>query len=256
MQNIHLKGLRNTRDLGGMQAADGVVRAGLLLRGGHLHDVKPREAVALQAEYNLSTIIDLRTDIERDEKPDAAIPGAEYRHMPILDEATVGITHEQRSDDRASLLARLPDIRMLYASMVSGEAAQRLGAVVRFVMQSAVRGQAVLYHCTEGKDRTGLVSLMLLSVLGVPEDVIMQDYLFTNGYANARARKYYWLVRLLKRDKEAAAKIRGLFIADASYLEAAMDAAKQDYGSMSAFLTHGLGIGEQEQLAFKESMIV
>lgn len=255
MQNIKLKGLRNTRDLGGLQSPQGVVRSKLLLRGGHLHDVGPREAEALQAQFDLRYIIDLRTDMERDEKPDAKIPGAEYRHMPILDEATVGITHEQRTDDHASLLSRLPDIRELYAGMVSGVQAQRLAAVVHLAMDAASRGQAVLYHCTEGKDRTGVVSLVLLWMLDVPMEAIMQDYLFTNGYAQARARKYYWLVRVMKRDKAAASKVRGLFLADKGYLGAAIEAVEQSYGSMRAFVTDGLGVDEAEREAFKHAML-
>jgi len=255
MQNIQIKGLRNTRDLGGLPTERGViVRAGLLLRGGHLHDVDARNAAKLQSAYQVRHIIDLRTDIERDEKPDAPIPGARYYHLPILEAATVGITHEQASDDRASLLARLPDIRELYASMVVGDAAERLSSVVRLIVEAGARNEPVLFHCTEGKDRTGLVSLVLLSMLDVPMEAILEDYLFTNGYARSRARKYYWIVLLLKRDRALARKIRGLFLADKTYLDAALEAIERNYGSMRAFVTDGLHITEQEQRAFSENM--
>ena len=256
MQNIKTQGLRNTRDLGGLPTRSGaVVRPGLLLRGGHLHDVSERSAALFQAIYHVRHIIDLRTDIERSESPDAPIPGAQSYHMPIYDEAMVGITHEHASDDRASIIACLPDMPELYVDMVTGKAAEHLSDIAHLIVEVAARDEAVLFHCTEGKDRTGLVSLVLLSMLDVPMEAIVEDYLFTNRYSRARARKYYWLVLLMKRDRALARKVRNLFYADEAYLRAALSAIEQTHGSMGAFITDGLRISEQEQRVFAAALL-
>ena len=111
----------------------------------------------------------------------------------------------------------------------------------------------MLYHCTEGKDRTGIVTLVLLSILGASQQAIADDYLRTNDIARAKASRLYWLVRLLKRDKAVAEKMRSVFVADISYLNAAIDEVNTTWGSIAAFTADGLGIDEQRQAAFRHA---
>ena len=256
VQNIGLEGSKNTRDLGGLRAVGGTVRPRMLLRGGHLHNLTHRDRTLLRGDYRVRLIIDLRTDVECAERPDVEIPGVVYEHIPILDAATVGITHEHASDNRTDLLAQLPDMRQLYRAMLHGEGIRGLAEAVGLITEFAGIDGAVLFHCTEGKDRTGAVSLFLLWMLGVPYAGIMEDYLFTNSVATARARRYYWSVRLLKRDKALATRIRSLFLADASYLDALRDEAESLYGSMDACISEGMGISARAQQEFRTRMLM
>ena len=256
MQNIGLSGTKNTRDLGCLRAVGGTVRPHMLLRGGHLHNLTKRDCSVLRDDYHVRLILDLRTDRECDEKPDIEIPGAVYQRVPLLDAAVLGITHEQETDDRTNLLAQLPDMRQMYRSLVHGNSFGKLAEAVGLIMEFAGTDGAILFHCTEGKDRTGAVALFLLWILGVPYAGIIEDYLFTNNIAAARARRYYWMVRLLKRDKTLAARIRTLFLADASYLDALRSEVESTYGSMDACIAEGMGISSREQQDFRSRLLI
>ena len=256
MQNIGLKGAKNTRDLGGLRAVGGVVRPGMLFRSGHLHNLTSRDISILRDEMRVRLVIDLRTDMERDEKPDVQIPGIVYQHMPIIDAATVGITHERSSDSKAEILADLPDIRLLYRNVLHDRSLERLAEVIGLITEFAGQDGAILYHCTEGKDRAGIVTLILLWILGVPYAGIMEDYLYTNHATRSRAQRYYWMVRLLKRDKVIAERVRSLFAADPSYLDSACDEARELFGSMDALIEEGLRISPSEQQDFRSRMLL
>ena len=255
MQNIGLKGSKNTRDLGGMRAVGGVVQPRMLLRGGHLHDLTRRDIATLQDDYRVRLIIDLRTDIECAERPDLEIPGAVREHMPLLDAAAVGITHEQVTEDKAAVLASLPDIGSLYRSMLHGASLMHLAEVIGLITEFAGTDGSVLFHCTEGKDRTGIVALILLWIIGVPYAGIMEDYLFTNNVAKIKAQRAYWAIRLFKRDAAAAKKIQGLLLAKKSYLDAVVDEAGREFGSMAEFIERGLGITPVQQQAFRARVL-
>ncbi len=253
MSFVGLKGSANARDLGGAVCQGGVLRPKLLLRSGNLHRLTPRDIAVLRNDYNLKLVVDLRTDTERAKKPDVAIPGAEYASIPLFCESTVGITHERqsiralRSVDVAS---RLPDMEALYRSMVTGDHMESLARAVRLIVNQSDGSGAIIYHCTEGKDRTGVISLVLLSLLGVGSDDIFADYLSTNEVARRRARRYRRMFHLLTGDRIAAAKIEEVFLADASYLMAAQTAIKESYGSFDAYARQGLGINDEMRAAF------
>lgn len=253
MQPDTVKHVRNFRDLGGITCSGGQVKCGLLLRSGHLAKLKPHDVETLLDRFDLGLVVDLRTATERAEKPDAAIPGAENLHAPLFSESTVGITHERASDGWAALEERLPDMQTLYRSMVSGENIAHLSKAVGLIVDAVIEGRAVLYHCTEGKDRTGIVTLVLLAMLGATQEAIAEDYLRTNETAQSKANRLYWLVRLLKRDKTVAEKMRSVFVADTPYLNAAIDEVNATWGSIAAFTVDGLGIDEQRQAAFRHA---
>ena len=79
-----LRGAPNARDLGGLPTMDGrTIRPGLLLRSGELAGITEPDAQTL-TEYPLRTVVDFRTDLEREQKPDRVLPGVQYVHCPIV----------------------------------------------------------------------------------------------------------------------------------------------------------------------------
>ena len=89
-----LRGAPNARDLGGLPTMDGrTIRPGLLLRSGELAGITEPDAQAL-TEYPLRTVVDFRTDLEREQKPDRVLPGVQYVHCPIVQQAAAGLTRE------------------------------------------------------------------------------------------------------------------------------------------------------------------
>ena len=89
---IKLKSLYNTRDLGGMPAENGtVIKEGLLYRSGRLHKI-PKSTAKTLFDLGIKTIIDFRTDVERNEKPDTVIEGIKYINCPLVCTATYSCT--------------------------------------------------------------------------------------------------------------------------------------------------------------------
>ena len=100
-----LRGAPNARDLGGLPTMDGrTVRPGLLLRSGELAGITERDAQTL-ADYPLRTVVDFRTDLEREQKPDRVLPGVQYVHCPIVQQAAAGLTREEHADPYAAVVA-------------------------------------------------------------------------------------------------------------------------------------------------------
>ena len=114
---------------------------------------------------------------------------------------------------------------------------------------------AVLWHCTEGKDRCGLLSAMTLFLLGVPEEDVIEDYLKTNTFAAKRIDKMYQKWRSLGISKGRAEGMLGLFMAKEEYIEAALDSVRKTYGSIDLFLRDALEISDDEKESFREKVL-
>ena len=255
MENIALAGSRNIRDLGGIAVEGGVVRDRLLLRGGSLFACTPRDMSLLRDEHGLSLIVDLRTPTERSQKPDKTIAGVDNVHIPLFEEATVGITREQVRGLKSDLAQLIPSMDVLYQRMVSDDCRGNVALAVRTILEAAASGRTVLFHCTEGKDRTGLMAALLLSTLGASREDILDDYLFTNTVNERKANRYYWLVRVLRRDEAVAEKLRSVYSASADYLDAAFDAMNEDWGGVMPFMEQGLGIDPALLDAFRSNAV-
>jgi protein-tyrosine phosphatase len=183
-------------------------------------------AEVLLEQYHLKAVIDLRTFIEREEMPDYGIAGVEYLHIPLFDEARAGSSHEKSTRD---MDARIPDMTDLYRRIVTDEcSAARIKEVIGILNDNRREG-AVLWHCTEGKDRCGIISAWFLLSKGIEQDTVMRDYLKTNETAEKRAA-YYYNVALEKCGSVAVAeKVRDAFLAKRGYMEPVIDILAQRF---------------------------
>ena len=186
----------NLRDLGGIPSQDGNVKTphGLYLRSGKLSILTPEECKKLCQEYHIACVIDLRTPIEAKEFPDPLPYCVEYIQISLLKDATVGITHETGSDPMTiirslrknpeKLKEMVPDFKQMYQRIVTDEYSRgQLDLVVNHLRKNAAEGKCTLFHCTAGKDRTGIVSMALLKSYGVSDEDIIRDYMRTNRNA-------------------------------------------------------------------------
>lgn len=172
--------LMNMRELGGIEAADGRhVRRGLLYRGGALANLTPAERERVDG-FGLRRILDLRSAAEASESPDYVPRGVEYLRVAGMYDA-VG----NEMDFSPAAVARLAAansrpmrfMRGLYMSMVRGNPAMHA------IVECLTAGKSPLYfHCSAGKDRTGVAAALILTLLGVPDDVIAEEFLLTNAY--------------------------------------------------------------------------
>ena len=242
-RRISFEKIPNARDMGGLCTAQGcIISSGFLIRSASLSNATEADRNILREKYHLSKIIDLRTNVEREEMPDVPIALVDYLPIPIFDKGVAGISHEKRSS-RESFLTVIPRMDQLYSKMVTDASCRiNLGKAARCVMEHDFSKGSVLWHCTEGKDRCGLLSTVLLLALGVKRSTIMEDYLLTNLVNAAKSEQYYH--RLLKDGKtEAEAEmIRDIFLAKEEYLDAAFSAIDTHYKSTDTFLCDGLSL--------------
>ncbi|MBQ8162675.1 MAG: tyrosine-protein phosphatase [Clostridia bacterium] len=255
-----LSSLPNCRDLGGLRAADGrVIRGGFLIRSAALSSAGQEELAFLRDRLHLQTVLDLRTPEEASEAPDAQTDGISIVPLPLVTEAQIGMTREKNTDERAtsgSGAASLPSLRVLYGLLIQNPECQvRLGEAARLVMEACLQGHAVLWHCTEGKDRCGILTMVLLSSLGVSRDVILGDYLKTNLYSEKRAEGMYHRALQGGAGEQAALAVRDLFLAKEEYLQAAFLEIDRLSGSTDVYLEDRLQLPRELLQAFREAML-
>ena len=241
---IALASIHNSRDLGGTKASSGrAIRPGCLIRSAHLGGAREEDLLALRRDHRLRTVIDLRTDQERQEAPDHT-EGLCYLPLPVLRDLKAGITHEKRTADE-----EFPDMALLYRLMMQREEGQQgFRQVLQAIFTQDYAQGAVLWHCTEGKDRCGMTTALVLEALGVDRETILQDYLTTNQVNLQKAQAIY--ERLLPLRGEAFARsVYRAYIADERYLRAAWEAMGQDY------LSRALAIPQETILRFRDQVL-
>ncbi len=162
----------NFRDLGGLPTADGrTVRAGRVFRSNCLVDLGAGDLEALRSQLRIATVIDLRGPAEAEREGPTAVDALALRveRLPLIDEKVTG------PGDITDLLTR-------YETYLKGAGA----SVVRALEVIADEGNhPVVFHCTTGKDRTGVVAAILLGCLGVAPEVIAADYGVSAGDPSA-----------------------------------------------------------------------
>ena len=165
---IDLAGCLNFRDLGGHPTADGRrVRWRRIFRSDALHLLTREDVVRLRDEIGLGEVIDLRStaELRREGRGPLEAHPIRFHHVPLFDGIS-GETREQAS--RFDLTGRY----VLLAEF----AREPIGRVIATL---AAADRPAVFHCAAGKDRTGVISAILLSLLGVPDEIVVADYAAT-----------------------------------------------------------------------------
>lgn len=170
---IGLEGAKNTRDLGGYPtAAGGFTVSGRFLRSDAPHALSAADLDRLVG-LGLHTVVDLRSPDEAARKPSklAGAPGLRYLSIPLVDD--VGAHGATRAEEEG--FGSMAD---LYRALLS-----RAGDRFAMVFEAFAASEGLsLFNCAAGKDRTGLVAMLLLDLVGVPGDLIVADYAATAVY--------------------------------------------------------------------------
>lgn len=251
--------LHNTRDLAGMKTADGyTIRTGLLFRSGHLSDLSEKDISILSD--TIHTIIDFRSDQERTDQPDKPVPGVQSIHIPIVDSLTAGISREEEADRSIfqSLALKPAEAKAymcgMYRAFVSDYAVRQYSRFIKTILEN---DGPVLWHCTAGKDRAGIASVIVEEILGVGKEDIVSDYLKTNEYLE---QDIVFLTDFVKKQIGtdsglADESLRYLFGAEKDYLLTFFDAVDQEYGSIEVFVEDGLGVDEEMRNLLREKYL-
>lgn len=270
-QNIRLVGVGNARELGGYPAADGsIVKRGVLLRTAALSRATKKDLQRLHEVYHLAKIIDLRTTGEAVYAQDPEIPGAAHIHLRIVDEKYLDWKQKSaKPEDIAGLDLTKPanQIRLavkigivgpqMYIGLISREQGRRGYAQMFEEALKLPEGHALLFHCTQGKDRTGLAAMLLLSALGVNEQIILADYELTNAYNAALiAYERSMLMATGIKGAELETYLRAMDEVDPRYMINALNWMKEHYGSAMGYIHEALGIDKSKVRRLRERYLV
>ncbi|GAA0343950.1 hypothetical protein GCM10008967_37990 [Bacillus carboniphilus] len=252
LREIKLEGSFNFRDLGGYQTVDGRrVKQGLLYRSGNLSRLTESDMEIIKP-LGIKKICDLRGDDEVERFPDPLIAEAVWHHTPILsDEMMLGQVGEHTSFADQLRKTKPGELLLnLNKKMVSYRNAFRKVLDVLLTEPQT----PLLFHCMAGKDRTGAVAALILSVLGVPRNVILEDYLYTNetleeANANFYAIGYNDLPNIDQKVLEA------LFEARAEYIHAYLDELEAGFESAEVYAVEVLGLSLEDIDTLKSHLL-
>ena len=268
---INMEGQKNIRDLGNTITSDGLrVRRGKLIRSGRLSELSDKDVSFLLGSCRVRTVIDLRTMRECLERPDPRWAIVEHARIPLLSDDQMGLSifrAGSAAKERVSVLDTLINMTSgpaytpkqyltdIYRSFITTKQAQN--AVRRFfqIVFSRKDG-ALLYHCNGGKDRTGIITVFLLTMLRVPWDTIAADYMETNVIVGP------WLEHRLEnlsgkyRNERTKAVLRMMYLADEDCLQAAYDKMCELGGTPEGYLKQVIGISEFAMEGFRNRMLI
>ena len=195
-RHVALLGASNVRDISGYETTDGRrVSWGKVYRGDSLSSLTD-EDVNKFSTLGIRTVVDFRSDAELNQDgPDRLPADAENIRMPMLDDSTRTIsdafTAAFSAGDPSLLEPLLGDGK---AQEISEHAFEKMlddpvsmtavGDTIRLIADDEDR--SVLYHCTGGKDRTGVATAIWLGVLGVPDETIVDDFVLSNDFIRAK----------------------------------------------------------------------
>jgi protein-tyrosine phosphatase len=218
---VVLEGCLNFRDLGGYPTADGRrLRWRQLFRSDALHGLTPADVAHLRDELGVTTVVDLRSTAELRGDGEAPLrrEAIVHHHVPLFDGEMI---HPEERPASISLSERY----WLLAEYAKPKIAQVVTTI------AAATGPAV-YHCAAGKDRTGVISAVLLGVLGVPEEVIVADYAATKENLDA-------IIERLMATKSYERVLTNLppdtLHAEADTMTTFLERIRANYGDMRAY---------------------
>ena len=220
---VNLEGCFNFRDLGGYKTSDGRrFRTGLVFRSDGLQMLTPSDLGKLDEEIGLGHVIDLRSHAEVEEVGRGPITEqTTVHHIPLFPETS------DSAKARAGF-AMPSDMGELYFLMLNFAQAP-IADVVRFLADSE---EPAVFHCAAGKDRTGVISAVLLSLLGVPEETIVADYAFSRKNIDLINQR---LNQAGTYQNFMADLPDGAYDADPACMESFLSRVNQEHGSMAGW---------------------
>lgn len=238
-RHLPVEGAFNIRDLGGYQTRAGTpIPWRRFLRSDSLHRIAPQEISRLHDE-GLRAVIDLRTSAEVAAAPNpfAAYPDVRYLNLPLFDDL---------SPQALSRAAQEGDHPLFTFYMTALET--RGDAICAILTEMAqIDDGAVLFNCTAGKDRTGIIAALLLGIAGVRREQIIADYALTAEFIPELVAEFLDISRANGGDTESYAR---MLESPAETLAATMDAIRAKYGTFRSYL-QSIGLPEDVRLTLR-----
>ena len=245
---VPLCGVKNFRDMAGYRARDGrYMRPGRIFRSGHLSDMTEDCGTEMFAR-DIETVIDFRSPREKERHPvrwpNGWIP--DYHAVPIGGNAAAWVKElYDRLSDSEFPAQELHDQFIKAFETIPIENAQGLKEFFNTLIDDH-KGNAILFHCTAGKDRTGIAGALLMKALDIPDEQIMEDFLLTNQAVNLDATTEeiaQWISKKAGRTIKPSDVIP-LAGVEPAFLQAAYASIEKHYGSLQNYFTEALGLDD------------
>jgi len=255
IRRLPLEGAQNFRDLGGYRTSDGhYVRWGLVYRSNYLANLTANDSDYLN-HLGIRLVCDVRSASERARAPDHWTGNApEFVSVPIGPNQSASPTADDLKRRVAAINLETKDSARPYDYAV--EYAEQYGKILRRI---AAGDLPVVEHCTSGKDRTGVFSAILLTALGVPRDIVVEDYLLSNQYmlspdaidaTTADLQRAFSLA-----EPPDPSIVRAIMTARPETLEATLDKIIKTYGSFENYLRDALKLSDSELAMIRQRLL-
>ena len=244
-----VEGAVNLRDLGGYRTVDGlVVRPGRLYRSGMMHTITRAGLVALRDTFNLRTVVDLRNAAELE--ADGVSPfedfGIVWHNAPIGGETVT------TPDERRERFEALSDGRIDWSESYIQMTRRAPGSFRTLVELAAEANRAPLaFHCSGGRDRTGVGAALLLSSLGVDDETIARDYALTGELLQPHVDRFGRQMEALRMTRERWAR---LLETHAGAMSRFLAWLRDEHGGAEAYL-RGTGVRDAAFDAAREHLL-
>lgn len=249
IRHLPLQGTPNFRDLGGYETTDGhFVKWGLLYRSGVLTHLTLSDFAYLK-QLGIRVVCDFRTSDENAVDPEIWVPGVSVDHLSL---PIGGGDKKGAVNSLNQVMATHPSadqLRQMMLKIYGAFAFTNAPEYAKLFKEIEHDHLPLLYHCSAGKDRTGVFSAFVLLILGVPEKTVLADYALTNRYllhglSAADTKKMLSADPGMEQLTPEQRKV--LMAADPAYLESTLRRIDEKYGSFDAYRREALGVSDQE----------
>ncbi len=245
--HIGIKKVYNLRYLGGIKNSEGkILKDSLIYRSGNLHNLRKSSFDELN-RMKINKVIDLRTKQEIAKEPDQLPKNMIYKVYSAFEDKNDEMRNAKQLALKGKISENDADKRMIkfYTDYVS-ENPEIIKKIITEILNS---DQPILYHCTAGKDRTGIITALILKVLKFDDAVIFEEYLQSNNLRSKIIQKRLNLADNFhfifpKLDMGIIEKTSWV---EQNYLQSAFDEIDKQYGSIDNYIHQVLGISDEQR---------
>ncbi len=247
-----IKKLTYIHDLGGINTSNlHHLKHGLLFRSSNLSKIDEEGLKNLDEIYKVRNVIDLRTDDEINQQPEDFVSSRlNYMHMPLLtNEENPAVNRLNRLDILSDLI-KLPGgvkahMKGLYRTLVTSPKAINMYREIFKMLLNNNNGESFLFHCTQGKDRTGVLIYLILIVLGVSNERAKETYLSFNHRSFFKRIAIFLGMNIAVSPRKAVALNRCL-VAKRIYINSAIEEIDIKFGGINAYIKNQIGLSEED----------
>lgn len=258
---LNVSSIDNFRDLGGYETEDGKsVKWGIFYRCASLGVVNEEDKLYLE-NMGIKTIFDFRSESEVDAENDIDLNNCKYINESGIKDMDNGVGGNENFDMFSmikELMKNQERIRGIEDFLMSGYESMVTKNDAFKILFATLKDDdrlPLVFHCTAGKDRTGVAGALVLLALGVSEEKVIEDYCLSNMYREATNEIQLNKIRSFVNNEEIIESIKGLFMVRKEYILITLKKIKSEFGTFENYFINGLSVTKSELETFKSKYL-